>query len=107
MKMKIKKEDTVQVISGNDKGKKGRVLEVYPKNGKLLVEGISVHKKHMRPNQQNSKGGIISKEMPIDYSNVMLVDSDGNPTRIEIKKEDADGRTITVRYAKTNGKKLN
>ena len=107
MKMIIKKEDTVLVLSGNDKGAKARVLAVYPKIGKLLLEGVNVHKKHMRPSQQNSKGGIISKELPIDYSNVKMLDSDGNPTRVEIRKEEVDGRIITTRIAKTNGKKLN
>lgn len=105
-KMKIKKEDIVMVISGNNRGETGRVLEVYPKTQRVLVEGINVRKRHTRPNQQNQKGGILSKELPIHISNVMLVDSDKNPTRIGFRKEEVDGRTTWVRFAKTNGKKV-
>jgi large subunit ribosomal protein L24 len=105
-KMKIKKEDIVMVISGNNRGETGRVLEVYPKTQRVLVEGVNVRKRHTRPNQQNQKGGILSKELPIHISNVMLVDSDKNPTRIGFRQEEADGRTTWVRFAKTNGKKV-
>ena len=105
-KMKIKKEDIVMVISGNNRGETGRVLAVYPKTQRVLVEGINVRKRHTRPTQQNQKGGILSKELPIHISNVMLVDSDKNPTRVGFRKEELDGRTIWVRFAKTNGKKV-
>jgi large subunit ribosomal protein L24 len=87
-KLKIKKGDTVKVIAGDDRGKTGRVLEVYPKTMKILVEGVNIHKKHTRPNQQYPNGGIISKELPIHYSNVMILDSDKNPTRIGIRVEE-------------------
>jgi len=105
-KMKIKKEDIVMVISGNFKGETGRVLGVYPKTQRVLVEGINLRKKHTRPNQQNQKGGILSKELPIHVSNVMLVDSDKNPTKIGFRKEEADGKSTLVRFAKTNDKKI-
>ncbi len=102
MKLKIKKGDIVQIIAGNDKGETGRVLRVYPQDLKILVEGVNVRKRHTRPNQSNQKGGILSKEMPIHYSNVQIVDSDKNPTRIGARIE---GDT-KVRYAKTNDKAL-
>lgn len=106
MKLKIKKGDTVMAIAGNDRGKTGRVLEVYPKQMRILVEGVNIRKKHQRPNQQNEKGGIISKESPIHYSNVMILDSDKNPTRIRIEREEKGGKEVPVRYAVSNGKVL-
>lgn len=75
MKLKIKKGDTVKVIAGDDKGKEGRVLEIYPKNLTILVDGINIHKKHSKPSQQNQNGGIIDTSLPISYSNVQLVSS--------------------------------
>ena len=106
MKMRIKKGEIVQVLSGNDKGVSGRVLEVYPSKNKILVEGVNIRKKHMKPNPKNQQGGIVSKEMPIDYSNVLIVDSDKNASRIGIRFEEKDGKSIPVRYAKTNDKNL-
>ncbi|MFH1050919.1 MAG: 50S ribosomal protein L24 [bacterium] len=104
--MKIRKEDMVMVISGNYKGETGRVLEVYPKIQRVLIEGINLRKKHTRPSQQNQKGGILSKELPIHISNVMLVDSDKNITKVGFRKEEIDGKTTLVRFAKTNDKKI-
>lgn len=106
MKLKLKKGDLVQVIAGNDKGAVGRILEIYPEKMRVLVEGVNVRKKHMKPTQQNPKGGIVSKEMPIHYSNVMILDSDKNPTRIGIRIEERDGKLIKIRYSKKNGKDL-
>lgn len=105
-KLKIKKGDTVKVIAGDDRGKTGRVLEVYPKTMKILVEGVNIHKKHTRPNQQYPNGGIISKEFPIHYSNVMILDSDKNPTRIGIRVEERSGKRVKIRFARTNKKDL-
>jgi large subunit ribosomal protein L24 len=102
MKHKIKKGDIVQVITGDDKGATGRVLEVYKKENKVLVEGVNIHKRHTRPNPQNQKGGIIDKELPIHYSNVMILDSDKNPTRIGIRRDEGEPK----RYAVTNGSDL-
>ena len=80
MKLQIKKGDMVQVISGNDKGTAGRVIEINREKMTVVVEGINVRKKHSRPTQANPNGGIISREMPIHYSNVMLL-VDGKPSR--------------------------
>lgn len=106
MKLKIKKGDTVAVITGNDKGSTGRVLEVDSKKMRVLVEGISIRKKHSRPTAANQQGGIISMEMPIHYSNVQLIDSDGKPTRVSIKSSEKAGEKSAVRIARTNGKEI-
>ena len=94
---KIKKGDTVRVITGVEKGKEGKVLEV--KNGKVKVEGVNKVKKHMKPSQANAKGGIIEEEAAFDVSNVLYV-MDGEVTRIGFKTEDGKRK---VRYAKKTG----
>lgn len=109
MKLKIKKNDTVAVIAGNDKGKSGRVLEVYSDKMRILVEGVNIRIKASRPSQANPQGGLIHKEMPIHYSNVQLVDSEKTPTRTGIRISDKDiikGKPLKVRYAKSNGKDI-
>jgi large subunit ribosomal protein L24 len=106
MKLKIKKGDIVEVIAGNDKGARGRVLILDVNKKQVLVESVNVRKKHQRPNQQNQKGGIMSKEMPIDYSNVQLLDSDKNPTRVGIRHEEKNEKLVPVRFALSNGKDL-
>jgi large subunit ribosomal protein L24 len=109
MKLKIKKNDTVMVISGNDKGKTGRVLEVIPDKMRILVEGVNIRVKATRPNPNNQKGGLVHQEEPIHYSNVMLIDSDKNATRVGVRVSDklnSKGKHIKVRYAKTNGKDI-
>ena len=81
--LKIQRNDTVMVIAGADKGKRGRVLRVMPDAGKLLVEHVRVVKKNVRPNpQRNIKGGIAEQESPIEISNVMLVCGSCGPTRV-------------------------
>jgi large subunit ribosomal protein L24 len=70
--MHVKKDDTVVVLTGDDKGKTGRVLEVLPDEGKVIVEGINRVYKHLKPSQKNPQGGRLSKEMPVDCSNVLL-----------------------------------
>lgn len=83
MGLTIKKEDTVMVITGKEKGKKGRVLRVMPDKGRLTVEKINMIKKHMKPNRQFSQGGILDKEGTLELSNVMLVcPRCSKPTRI-------------------------
>lgn len=83
MGLRIKKEDTVLVISGKEKGKKGRVLSVLPSKEGVIVEKINLIKRHMKPNRKYTQGGIIEKEAPIHISNVMLVCPKCNkPTRI-------------------------
>lgn len=93
--MAIKKNDTVRILSGKDRGKTGRVIMVFPKKDRILVEGVNYVKKHARQTQQNQKGGIIQKEMPVHISNVMFMCKSCNkPTRLEIKIAD-DGNTKT------------
>jgi large subunit ribosomal protein L24 len=69
----IKKNDSVQILAGRDRGKKGKVLRVLAKQDKAIVEGVNLVKKHMRPTRENPKGGILSMETPIQLSNLMLV----------------------------------
>lgn len=100
MKLKIKKGDKVIVITGKDKGKTGEVSKVLVQENKVIVSGINMVKRHTKPSQE-SAGGIISKEMPIQISNVAYVDPKTNkPTRLGIKI-DKDGRK--VRVAKKSG----
>jgi large subunit ribosomal protein L24 len=100
-KLHVKKEDTVIVISGKDKGKKGRVIAAYPRENKVLVEGVNLVKKHAKPSQTNPQGGIVNQEAPIHASNVMLVDpKTGLPTRVGYKVLD-NGKK--VRVAKRSG----
>ena len=87
--MKIKKGDTVQVLAGNDKGKTGEVLEVIPKDSKVVVKGVNVRKKHIKPRKQGEEGGIIPVECAIDSSKVNVVcPKCGKSTRIEYKIEE-------------------
>jgi large subunit ribosomal protein L24 len=100
-RMHVKKEDTVIVISGKDKGKKGRVLAAFPRENRVLVEGVNLVKKHQKPNPKNPQGGIITQEAPIHASNVMLVDpKTGLPTRVGYKVLE-NGKK--VRVAKRSG----
>jgi large subunit ribosomal protein L24 len=80
---KIKKNDTVKILTGRDKGKQGRVLTVFPDTGRVLVQGLNLVKKHSRKTRDDQQGGIIQKESPIDGSNLMVVcQKCGKPTRI-------------------------
>ena len=99
-KIKIKRNDRVIVIAGKSKGKTGRVLRVIVAKQRVLVEGVSMIKKHVKPNpQKNIAGGIAEQEAPIHISNVMLLDSEGNKTRIGFQIE---GKK-KVRIARSNG----
>ncbi len=104
--MKIKKGDMVQVISGKDKGAQGKVIEAYPQRDKVLVEGVNRIKKHVA-NSYNERGaesgGIVTQEAPIHVSNVMVLDSDGTPTRVGYRF-DENGKK--VRIARSNGKDI-
>ncbi|MBX3043525.1 MAG: 50S ribosomal protein L24 [Candidatus Kapabacteria bacterium] len=104
MKLKIKKNDIVEVIAGDDKGKSGRVLLVDPKKMTVLIEGVNIHVRHEKPSQRNQNGGRIEKEFPIHYSNVLVIDSDKNATRVGFRKETKGTETSTVRYSKKNNK---
>ena len=85
---KIKRNDQVLVIAGKDKGKRGRVLRIITDKNRVLVEGIGMIKKHVKPNpQRNTAGGILQQEAPIHISNVMLLDSEGNATRVGYRIE--------------------
>ena len=104
-KMNIKSGDEVVVISGKDKGKKGKVVEVLPKAGKAIVEGVAVATKHVKPKAQGQTGGIIKQELPIDASNVMVVCA-------KCKKATRAGRKVLedgsiVRYCKKCGETFN
>jgi large subunit ribosomal protein L24 len=108
--MKIKKGDTVQVIAGKDKGAKGKVIQAYPTKDRVLVEGVNRIKKHTRvtTTQRGAQsGGIVTQEASIHVSNVMVVDSEGKPTRITKKLVKAeDGKVTRVRVARRTGKEL-
>ena len=103
-KLKIRRDDQVLVISGKDKGKTGRVIEVDPKKDRVFVEGLNIVKRHQRPRPGSTDpGGVIEKPGPIHISNVMLIDpSDSKPTKVGIVRE--DGRRFRV--AKRTGKRL-
>lgn len=93
--MKIRKNDRVLVISGRDKGKRGRVIQVIPKKGQVLVEGVNMLKHFDRPNRQaNKPGGIFARESPLDMSNVMVLEGD-TPTRVGFQILQ-DGRKVRV-----------
>jgi len=82
-KFKIKTGDLVQVLAGKDKGRKGKVLKIYKAKDRVLVEGVNIVKKHVKPSTENPQGGIVEKEAPIHISNVNLVDpKTGKPTRV-------------------------
>ncbi len=103
LKVKIKKEDSVKVIAGRDKGKTGRVLQVDPVKGRVLVEGVSIVKRHTRPNPQKQiKGGIAERETSISISNVMLLTSGGVATRVGYRIEGGK----RTRIAKKGGEVL-
>jgi large subunit ribosomal protein L24 len=109
MGLKIRRDDTVRIIAGKDRGRTGRVLRVDPRAQKVYVEGANIVKRHMRPRtlrdtqRAQELGGIVEKEGPIHVSNVMLIDPDsGEPTRVGVKRE-GDRR---VRVAKRSGKEI-
>ena len=104
--MKVKKGDTVLVLSGKDKGARGRVIAAYPQTQRVLVEGVGRIKKHTRISTTQrgaQQGGIVTQEAAIHVSNVMVVDSDNRPTRVGYRK-DEDGRSIRV--SRRTGKDL-
>ncbi|EIJ80007.1 50S ribosomal protein L24 [Bacillus methanolicus PB1] len=93
--MHVKKGDKVMVISGKDKGKTGIILAAFPKQSRVLVEGVNIIKKHSKPSQANPQGGIISQEAPIHVSNVMPIDpKSGEPTRVGYKV--VDGKKVRI-----------
>lgn len=105
--MKVHKGDTVLVIAGKDKGAKGKVIAAYSERSRVLVEGVNRIKKHT-PQSANergaSSGGIVTQEAPIHVSNVMVIDSDGQPTRIGYRVDEETGKK--VRISRRNGKDI-
>ena len=105
--MKVHKGDTVLVIAGKDKGAKGKVLQAYPDRDRVLVEGVNRIKKHtpVSTTQRGARaGGIVTQEAPIHVSDVMVVDSDGKPTRVGYRADEETGKR--VRVSKRNGKDI-
>ena len=103
MAAKIKKGDTVVILTGKDKGKQGAVLRVLPKEERLVVEGLNMVQRHTKASQTDPQGGIKSKEAALHVSNVAVVDSQGKPTRVGFRTE-GDKK---VRFAKTTGEVIN
>jgi large subunit ribosomal protein L24 len=103
MAAKIKKGDRVVLLAGKDKGKQGAVLKVFPKEERVLVEGLNMAQRHTKPSQGDPQGGIKHKEMPLHLSNVAIVDSAGKPTRVGFRVEGEK----KVRFAKTTGEVIN
>jgi len=107
--MKIRKNDTVMVVAGNDKGKTGKILKVFPQLNRVIVEGINMRKRHTKANQKNPQGGITEKEAPIHASNVMILDPKSNePTRIgsQIILDEKTGKKKIARVSKLSGEML-
>jgi large subunit ribosomal protein L24 len=107
--MKIRKNDMVMVVAGNDRGKTGKVLKVFPKKLRVIVEGINLRKRHTKPNQKNPQGGILEKEAPIHASNVMILDPKSNePTRLgsRIILDEKTGKKKIARVAKASGEMI-
>ena len=98
MAAKLKKGDTVVVLTGKDKGKTGEITQVMPKDNKAVVDGVNIALRHTRQSQ-TSQGGRVPKNMPIDLSNLALTDKNGKPTRVGFRMEDGK----KVRFAKTTG----
>ncbi len=99
-KINIKKGDTVKVIAGESKGQQGKVLLTMVKEQKAIVEGINIVSKHTKPNADTPEGGIVKKEAPVHISNLMLIDSNGDATRVG-RRKDKDGKS--VRYSIKSG----
>ena len=101
---RLQKGDQVVVITGKDKGKKGKVMRFFAENDRVLVEGVNLVKRHMRPNPRMQQGGILEREQPLHASNVMLVDpSTGKGTRIKLKTDD---KGVKTRVAVKSGEEI-
>jgi large subunit ribosomal protein L24 len=103
--MKIKKGDKVRVIAGKDKGKEGKVILVDAKKNKVIVEGINMVKKAVKPSPQNPNSGIVSQAAPIDASNVMYLNA-GVATRIGYNVKTVEGKKVKTRVAKSTGEDI-
>lgn len=107
--MKIRKNDNVIVIAGNNRGKTGKVLKVFPKINRIIVEGVNLRKRHTKPTQKNPQGGITEKEAPVNVSNIMILDPKTNEkTKIGSKLiiDEKTGKKKSVRVSRTSGEML-
>ena len=107
--MKIRKNDNVIVIAGNNRGKTGKVLKVFPQINRVIVEGVNLRKRHTKPNQKSPQGGIVEKEAPIHVSNIMIVDPKTNEaTRIgaRIIIDEKTGKKKSARVSKSSNEML-
>ena len=98
---KIKKGDNVIVLAGKDKGRTGAVLQVMPKEDKVLVEGVNVHARHRKPDQANPQGGIDRREAPMHISKVAIAGADGKPTRVRFEIKDGKKVRVAVKSGET------
>ena len=98
---KIKKGDSVVVLSGKDKGRTGTVLQVLPKDGKIVVEGVNVATRHRKPTQTNPQGGIERNPAPMAISKVAVADKDGKPTRVRFEVKDGKKVRVAVKSGET------
>ena len=98
---KIKKGDSVVVRSGKDKGRTGTVLQVLPKDGKVVVSGVNVIARHRKPSQQNPQGGIDRREAPMAIAKVAVADKDGKPTRVRFEVKDGKKVRVAVKSGET------
>ncbi len=103
MPARIRRGDEVIVISGKDRGKQGKVLRVDPKKQRVYVDGLNIIKRHQRPRTMQEQGGIIEAPGPIHVSNVQLLDPDGQPSRVTVRRDEGGRR---VRVAKRSGKDI-
>ena len=101
--LKIKKGDRVRILQGKDRGKEGEVSRVLPAEGKVIVDGLNVVKKHQRATRATMQGGIIDKEMPIPISNVTVLASDGKPTKVGYRFDDKGNK---VRVSRRTGEDI-
>ena len=105
--MKIRKGDRVIVLQGKDRGKEGVVMRAMPKEGKVIVDGVNIARKHQKARKATMQGGIINKDMPIEVSNVAIVGSDGRPTGIDPRSKDLKiSRALFAVYLRTNVRTL-
>ena len=96
-KIKIIKNDTVLVTTGNSKGVKGKVIKVFPKENKAMVEGVNLISKHTKPNAANPQGGIVKQEAKIHVSNLMLIDrNSGEPTKVGRTRDEKSGKLVRI-----------
>lgn len=106
LKLNLKKGDQVMVIAGAEKGKTGKISLIDKKHMRVTIDGVNMRTKHVKPTQKNPQGGLVPKEAAIHYSNVMILDSKGKPTRIGRKVVEKGGKRIVTRFAKTTGEEL-